>query len=475
MGFGALGAGLCFLFNPNINVFDILPDFIGLWIVCAALKKLSQINSDISESRRRFFELSLVELAKSVSFMFISANDPTGYLLFAFVFGVVECILFTLAARELFIGVENLGMRHSSVAVLATKPARKGKVARDVSTRLEGFMLVFYYIRTLCAVLPEFTELQSDTVILNRRIILSQFKGIFYLLGGLIVTVLGIIYIKRVVAFFNSCRRDKPFIASLGTAYDGFLSVNKNYAVSGRMKLVLVMYAAAVLSTYNPTDDGLIKLPLFICGALLIVISILLTRRSKRALVALPFSGVMCVLSVIDFIKKDAFYSDNTKFEDIFHINEAWDAYLPINNLALIEYILLIVAFGVISSVIFRCAADDTQHALSLNSLTLKPNADEKAEIEGCVARYSTVTVSLISVTLILYTALTKLAIIAGEQAAFIDRNDINVPQIIFSWMSLGANVLTVATFVSAVLFISFARKRIYGCVYNWSMVADDK
>ncbi len=472
MGFGALIAGFIFLFNPNINVMDFIPDFIGLWIVCAGLKKLAQINSDIAEARKLFFKLSIVELLKTLSIMFISSNDSTGYLLFAFVFGVIECILFTLSIREFFIGIENLGMRHSSSAVLASKTSRKGRV-RDVSTSLERFMLVFYYIRTIFAVLPEFTELQSDTLISNHRIIFSQFKGIFYMFGGIVVLILGVIYIKKVVSFFSACRRDEPFVRSLGESYDAFLSINKNYEHSGRMKLVLVLYAVAALLTYNPTNDGLIELPLVFCGVLLIVCALFLAKRTKRALIVLPIAGVMSILSVIDYIKKDTFYTDNTKFEDIFHMDAAMDAYLPINNLALIEYILLIAAFACLTSIIFRCATDDTECALSLNSLTLAPNEDELSEIKGATSKYSTVITSLMAVTLIIYTALTKLAIIAGEQSAFIDKNDINIPQIVFSWMSFGANALTVAWFVAVVLFISFAGKRIYGCVYNWSTGSD--
>lgn len=473
MGFGALAVGLVFLFNPNINVMDFIPDFIGLWIVCASLKRLAQINSDVAEARKLFFELSLVELGKTFSVLLVSSTDSTGYLLFAFVFGVIECIMFTLAIRELFVGIENLGMRHSSIAVLASRTTRTGRV-KDKSTELERFMLVFYYIRTLCAVLPEFTELQSDSVISNHRIILSQFKGIFYVFGGLVVTVLGIVYIKRVVSFFSACRRDEPFILSLCESYGEFLSINKNYVHSGRMKLVLVIYAAAVLLTYNPTSDGLIELPLVLCGVLLITAALLLAHRNKRVLWVLPAAGVMSVLSVVDYVKKNAFYSDNTKFEDIFHMDAAMDEYLPINNLALVEYILLIAAFAVLTTVILRCAAEDTDCALSLNALTLSPNEDELCEIKTATSKYSSVITSLMAVTLMLYTALTKLALIAGEQSAFIDKNDINIPQIIFSWMSFGANALTAAWFISVLLFIAFARKRIYGCVYNWSVAAEN-
>lgn len=474
MGFGLICAGLVFLFNPNINIIDILPDFIGLWLVCAGLTKLAQINADLMEARGFFFKLSIVELAKFFSILLISSQDPTRYLLLSFVFGVIECILFTLSVRSFFIGLENIGMRFSSKTVLATYKKKKGAVTADVSTRLRKYMLIFFYLRTVFAMLPEFTELQSSSVISSNRMPLSQFKGVFYGLAVIIVFVLGIIYIFRVTKFFKGCQRDTAFINSLRDSYDKFLVINKNYQVSRVMKLVLILYAGAAALTYNPTDDGLIKIPLVLCGIVLIIISFILAGINKKALYAAIPAGIMSVLSVIDFIKKDAFYVDNTKFDDIFHIESAMDKYSVINNLALVEYILLFVSFMMITSIIMRSMSEHIPMALSYNSVELRPNEDELEEINGAFGKYSTIITALMAASVIIYGALTKIAIIAGEQAAFIDRDDINVPQIVFSWLSVGANAITAAWFVAVVLLLRYARKHIYSCVYNWSVVREE-
>jgi len=474
MGFGLICAGLVFLFNPNINIIDISPDFIGLWLVCAGLTKLAQINADLMEARGFFFKLSIVELAKFFSILLISSQDPTRYLLLSFVFGVIECILFTLSVRSFFIGLENIGMRFSSKTVLATYKKKKGAVTADVSTRLRKYMLTFFYLRTVFAMLPEFTELQSSSVISSNRMPLSQFKGVFYGLAVIIVFVLGIIYISRVTKFFKGCQRDTAFINSLRDSYDKFLVINKNYQVSRVMKLVLILYAGAAALTYNPTDDGLIKIPLVLCGIVLIIISFILAVINKKALYAAIPAGIMSVLSVIDFIKKDAFYVDNTKFDDIFHIESAMDKYSVINNLALVEYILLFVSFMMITSIIMRSMSEHIPMALSYNSVELRPNEDELEEINGAFGKYSTIITALMAASVIIYGALTKIAIIAGEQAAFIDRDDINVPQIVFSWLSVGANAITAAWFVAVVLLLGYARKHIYGCVYNWSVVREE-
>lgn len=472
MGFGLISAGLIFLFNPNFNVIDIIPDFIGLWLVCAGLTKLAQINADLMEARSLFFKLSIVELAKFFSILFMSSQDPTRYLLMSFVFGVIECILFTLCVRSFFIGIDNLGMRFSSKTVLATYTKKKGRVTKDVSTRLRVYMIVFFYLRTAFAILPEVTELQDDSIISNYRIVFSAFKGIFYGFGSIIVIILGIIYIKRVSSFFLGCRKDKPFIDALEVSYASFLKINKNYQVSRVMKLVLILYAGAAILTYNPTDDGLIEIPLVLCGIVLIVMSVFLASLNKKSLWAIIPAVAVSILSVIDFVKKDAFYTGNTKFEDVFHgVDSAMEQYSVINNLALVEYVLIFAAFIFLTNVIMKSMLEHIPMALSINSMSLTPNRDELDEIEKSFSRYSNVITALMAASVIIYGALTKIAIIAGEQAAFIDRDDINVPQIIFSWLSVGANALTAAWFIAVLLLISFSRKRIYGCVHNWSVV----
>lgn len=475
MGFGLISIGFVFLFNPNINIIDVIPDFIGLWLICIGLTKIAQINADLMEARGLFFKLSIVELGKFASILLLDSQDATRYLLLAFIFGIIECILFVLAIRSFFIGVENLGMKFSSKSVLASyeKKTLKGKVKKDVSTRVSVTMIAFFFVRTICAIFPEFTELQDDSIISYKRVIYSNFKGIFYLLGIIIVVVFAVIYLKRTLSFFGSIRKDKDFIDTLKSSYNDFLTVNRNYHVSRIMKLVLVLYAIGAILTYSPTDDGLIKIPLILTAVTLIAISVCLSSVNKKALYAIIPAAITAVLSVIDFIKQDNFYVDNTKFEDVFHIETARESFNVISNLALVEYILIFVAFLYLTNLIFTIGRDHIPYALSKNSVTLTPNSDEVEEIRGKYNRYSTVITVLMAGSLILYGVLTKIAIIAGEQAAFIDKNDINVPSIIFAWLSVGTNALTVAWFAAIMLFIGFAKNRIYGCVYNWSVVSD--
>ena len=88
--------GLLFLANPNINIIDIIPDFIGLGIVWFSITKISDLSSDIYIARRGVAKLFWTELAKLLSFIWliIYSTDSGFFLVFTFIFTIIELIFF---------------------------------------------------------------------------------------------------------------------------------------------------------------------------------------------------------------------------------------------------------------------------------------------------------------------------------------------------------------------------------------------
>ena len=54
---------LCFLFNPNIAVIDVLPDFIGYIFLCLALSEIADLNDDLAEAKTAFLPISTKPIA----------------------------------------------------------------------------------------------------------------------------------------------------------------------------------------------------------------------------------------------------------------------------------------------------------------------------------------------------------------------------------------------------------------------------
>ena len=67
MGFGFLLAGAIFLFDPFINIFDILPDVIGYALIVYGLSRLSDLAIPFSRSERYSSFLSYARLSAITS------------------------------------------------------------------------------------------------------------------------------------------------------------------------------------------------------------------------------------------------------------------------------------------------------------------------------------------------------------------------------------------------------------------------
>ena len=57
MGLWLISLSLIFLFNPNISAVDVLPDFIGYFILSAGISKLADLNFHFAEAQSYFNKL----------------------------------------------------------------------------------------------------------------------------------------------------------------------------------------------------------------------------------------------------------------------------------------------------------------------------------------------------------------------------------------------------------------------------------
>ena len=95
MGFLLIALSPLFLFNPDISVFDLLPDVIGYILLSTGLSSLSYLNHHFEESAKRFQRMMALSAAR-VAFIFVlfgmvnTTDRPTAMLLGGFVFGVLE-------------------------------------------------------------------------------------------------------------------------------------------------------------------------------------------------------------------------------------------------------------------------------------------------------------------------------------------------------------------------------------------------
>ena len=95
MGIGLIALAMVFLWNPDVAVFDLLPDVFGYILLSLGLSSLSYLNHHFDESAKRFHRMIPLSAARLVFVLIlfgrVSNNDrPTTMLLGSFVFGVLE-------------------------------------------------------------------------------------------------------------------------------------------------------------------------------------------------------------------------------------------------------------------------------------------------------------------------------------------------------------------------------------------------
>lgn len=58
-----ISAGMIFLFNPCINIIDVLPDVIGIALILFGIRKYADLSSELGEAKKGFGKAAWVSLA----------------------------------------------------------------------------------------------------------------------------------------------------------------------------------------------------------------------------------------------------------------------------------------------------------------------------------------------------------------------------------------------------------------------------
>ncbi|MBQ3490400.1 MAG: hypothetical protein IJA86_07410 [Clostridia bacterium] len=280
MKIGYMIVGCIFLCNPFINIIDILPDFIGYLFILKALAELSDLERNIRNARKRFQSALWVSLVKCASVFGFMIYDSTWYLILTFTFAVLECMYLIPAFTDLFYGISYLEDRHTNhksrfeatpkfggvfdktefsngTAYFEVFEKKRGDFGaffaeeqvvfgdRRISVGLSeaGFAsrfrekivylyesaeartlsVIFVVVRSLSSVLPELTaiaETGSGYVESNPIEDFSALRWILILFLAIFSLTVGIIWLVRMVRYFDVFRKDREFIDVLQKKYD---------------------------------------------------------------------------------------------------------------------------------------------------------------------------------------------------------------------------------------------------------------
>ncbi len=116
--FGLLTVGILFLFNPDVNLIDVLPDCIGYLCICFAIARAADLCGELADAHAEFRRLFWITLSKLPAWLIAtlitarSVGEETILLSMTFVYAVAETVFGIRAFTRLFAGLTYLGTRY---------------------------------------------------------------------------------------------------------------------------------------------------------------------------------------------------------------------------------------------------------------------------------------------------------------------------------------------------------------------------
>lgn len=361
LGFGYIIASFVFLFNPNIIVFDILPDFIGFFLLGMGLVKLADIMPRFADVRESFIKLGWISLAKFLSIFLLyimPVNEIATFgLVLTFSFAIVDLLFLIPAWNGFFEGMIYLATRKDGHVIFY----RKNNHSKSITEKLKSFTILFFIIKETVIIMPELTSLSTYDAIgrVDYYVIdIRYFVNYFRILASIIVIVFGIIWLCRMVSYIRKIKKDVPFVERVLAVYNEEVAPNKDLFLRRRIKAALITLCFAFgfgvdfyVLDINMLPDFL-SAALFICGFALLYKYV---KRSKIAIAAAALYGVVS-LAVWGYT---LYFAENF---DITHIDKVYDVYEAYRWLCLGTFFEALAFFAFVIVVYFTLSALVKEH-----------------------------------------------------------------------------------------------------------------
>lgn len=353
MGLAPIALAFVFLFNPNINLVDILPDFIGYAILYACLSQLCDLNEDIALARSRFLRAFSIDLVKFFSVFFVFGTSQTDeqntmLLLMSFSFAVIECASLIPAYISLFKGFIALGYRFENNSVLKMKNEYKRK---NITEKIMSATVVFVILKAAAYTLPEFSVLSSHTYNESSHMLyLYDFVGLLRGFSIIAMLVIGAIWLCRIIKYFSIVKNDKIFMDALDKEYTEKILPRDSLFVRKTLKLVFIMFGAAAVLLIDFRIDYFNLIPDTAAALVLIAAAFAAKKRVPSFYkYFIPFV-IYAVFSLVAQMIEYGFFSEYY-YSAIIRNDEAFNAYITMMVASVFDALSFIVAVNAIIAV----------------------------------------------------------------------------------------------------------------------------
>lgn len=333
-------AAAVFLFNPCINIVDVLPDFFGYSFLLAGLRKWADLCPNTADAYAGLNRLRWFMLLKFIAIALLPVvQDPKEHnnfvLLLTFAFLVIELMYALPALNRIFDGLEYFATRFGGNAII--------KGAANVRTLTK----LFLFVKSFFVLIPELCSLSdfeySGYVYSGVQIDIARYRIPLAGINLFVGTVIGICWLVGILVYIGRVFGDAGFIERVHREYDAEIGTNVSLHRTRSLRTFTTFIIAGIAFFPNFWIDGINVVPTFI-GAALICAGMLKLKKSIpvcRMSVIVP--ALFTVLSAVSF-GVSFWFAANYGINDIWRSWEAYDFYNYTLIFSLLEYAAMTAA-----------------------------------------------------------------------------------------------------------------------------------
>lgn len=330
MGLGWLIAAAVFLFNPCINIIDLLPDFFGVVFLINGLRKWGDLCPSIADALQGLERLKWFMLLKAAAMILVPLNDDTFVLVLTFGFAIIEMIYLYPAIGRIFDGFEYFATRFGGRAVY--------KNYKNVT----AITYIFCIGKAVLTVLPELCSLSDyeydGYVTSGVQINFADYKSALLLVGLFLTTLIGVMWLITLIPYIKRISKETDFLNRVVEQYDSEIASNKGLSIRRSLKSLLIFFTAGTVFIMNIWMDEFNVIPNFVGAVFTLVGFAKLRKYSKTAQRGFLISIVYTVISALSYALSIVFTA-NYSLTDVMYRFEAYDLYTYTRIASAVEYI----------------------------------------------------------------------------------------------------------------------------------------
>lgn len=355
---------LIFLFNPNISVIDILPDFIAYFLLARVFLYAADRAPHFEEARIAFRRLGWLNFLKFFGLLIMifvkSENSSENDIipLVTLIFAVFEILLMIIAIQNTFNALFYLGNRADAVSTIA--PFYVGKF-KERPEDLKSLTYLFAVLKCFLYFIPT-PFLLTSTSSVGKVTFVKSFI-IVLISSNVIGIIIGIIWLVLMRGYVNAVKKEGLFFPTL----DKLLLANRDLDLSKKIKLRSIITALSVFSIASlfTLELSLVEnydvnlLPHFIYALILIFAVYKLAPFTHGAIPAYISGGIYFAVSLVTYVIQTSFLTEYG-YARLLTSKAARAAYPPITVMSIIEFISLLVFLAFIAIMLRRFILENT-------------------------------------------------------------------------------------------------------------------